>query len=84
MGEAYRIEWSGFPTKKKQLWFAKVDGSWFKTYSAAQSIKGRVGETNPEFANIMDKLEKDTSYHPWGPEYVEGSKESIHIVLTKY
>ena len=53
LGDYYGLEFGGIPTKKKKLWFKKKD-SYFISYASPQSLRSDTGETNPEFANIMD------------------------------
>jgi len=76
MGDFYEINWYGIPSTKKKLWFAHEDDEKkFINYAAATSIKVDTGETNPDFADLMDKLEKEKSCYTLGePEYEIDSK----------
>lgn len=70
MGDAYEVRrWNQKISSKKKIWF-HVDSEdisrndyRFESYSDVKSIKYSTGEVNPNFANLVDKLEKNDSYY---------------------
>lgn len=86
MGDAREIDWSGKPSTKKKVWFmtdSEKSYNKFRCYSSVQPIKADLKETNPNFANMMDELEKHDSYYPFEEEYVKIEKSEIIERLEK-
>jgi len=90
MGDFFEIGWRGAPSTKKKLWFScdGKHGHSFIHYAAAVSLKVDTGETAPDFADRMDKLEKETACYTATngiPEYerVENPEKELEERTTK-
>jgi len=57
LGDAYELDYYGYiKGDKKKLWFARKEG--FINYTAATSLKADLNEVDPEFSNLINKIEK--------------------------
>lgn len=85
MGDFYEVGYYNWPSSKKKLWFYHEKYDNFIKYAAAQSIKVDTGETTSDFANIMDKLEKNKNFYAGELEYekVENPEERLTAMLSK-
>ena len=86
IGEAYELDWSGYPTSKKRLWFAyedyKKDWNPAKTYAGASSIKGEIGDMRHELANILDRMEKYDKYYSGEIQYEKVPDPKTYLLLN--
>lgn len=67
LGEGYEKNYQNISSSKK-LWFSNVDSSYICTRNI-KSIKKYTGEISNDFANLVDKLEKDKNYMKEKPEF---------------
>lgn len=75
LGDGFKRNYGGLFSATKLTWFNQKMESYGRSYENIttkdiKSIKKYTGEIDPEFANLVDKLEKTKEYRKTKPEYV--------------
>lgn len=75
LGDGFKRHYGGTFSATKLTWFFSKRDSYGSTYESIdtkdiKSIKKYTGEIDPNFANLVDRLEKTKEYRKVKPEYV--------------
>jgi hypothetical protein len=88
LGDGFKRYYDGTFSATKLIWFFSKRERYGKTYDSfdtkdIKSIKKYTGEIDPDFANLVDRLEKTKEYRKLKPEYVV-IKNPVEVLETAF